>query len=70
MVWPGMQGNVFGIVNGLAWRARHGIWYGLAGHEWCLVWPDGHGMIYCVAWRTSHGMWYGLARNVMVYEKA
>ena len=39
----------------------HGIWYGLLGMAWYVVWPGGHGRTYGMAWRTWHGIWYGLA---------
>ena len=44
----------------LARTLGHGIWYGLAGKEWCMVWPGGHGMIYGMAWQPWHGICYGL----------
>ena len=50
-----------GVVYVMAWRDWHGIWYGLVGKEWCMVWPVGHGMIYGMAWRPWHGIRYGLA---------
>ena len=33
----------------------HGIWYGIVGMAWYVVWPDGHGMVYGMAWRAWHG---------------
>ena len=61
MVWPGGHG----MGKGMAWRAWHSIWYGLAmvyGIDWLLsqsrvqniqmVWPGGHGMVYDMAWRA------------------
>ena len=49
------------MVYGMAWRALHGIWYGLPGTAWYTVWPGGHGTIYGMAWRAWHGICYGLA---------
>ena len=43
-----------GILCGMAWRAWHGIRYGLASKECCMIWPGGLGMIW-------HGTCYGLA---------
>ena len=34
-----------GIVYGMAWRARNGIW---------------HSIVYDMAWRARNGVWYGL----------
>ena len=39
----------------------HGIWYGLAGITWYMVWPTGHGMVHDMAWQAWHCLWYGLA---------
>ena len=50
----------------------HGIWYGLAGTTWYIVWPTGHkawymawpgrhDRIYGTAWEAWRGIWYGLA---------
>ena len=68
-IWYGLAGN--GMIYGMTWRAmawymvwggrQDGIWYGLACIALCMVWPDGHGMVYVMAWRAWHGMWYGLA---------
>ena len=46
---------VYVIVGG------HGIWCGLSGMAWYMVWPDGHGIVYVMAWWAWHGMWYSLA---------
>ena len=54
-------------VYGMVWRARHGIWYGLAGMAWYMVWSSGHCMVYGMAWWASHGICIGLARCGMVY---
>ena len=59
-LWPGRQDMGLGIVYGMAWWAWHGIWYGLAGKEWCMVWPGGHSWIYGMAWRPWNGICYGL----------
>ena len=42
------------MVYSMAWRVCHGIWYGLMGMAWYMVWPYGHGL--------GHGMvlWYSL----------
>ena len=56
-----------GVLYVLAWRAWHGMWYGLTGITWyilwpggyCMVWPDGHGMVYVMA--CGHGMICGMA---------
>ena len=47
----------------MAWpcNAWHGIWYGLAGMVWYMVWPSKHVMVYGMAWWGSHGVWYGMA---------
>ena len=45
----------------------HGIWYGLAGKKWCMVWPSGHGMIYGMA-RAWYMLWPG--GHHMVYVMA
>ena len=37
LLWPGRQGIGLDIVYGMAWSTWHGIWYGLAGKEWCMV---------------------------------
>ena len=39
----------YGIVNGIAWRDRDGIWFGLASMTWHMIWTCGHGMVYAVA---------------------
>ena len=55
MVCPGVHGIVYGMADRhgmlyvLAWRAWHGIWYGLAGITWYILWPGGQGMIYGMA---------------------
>ena len=46
------------MVYGMAWMARHDIWYGLAAMACYMLWPDGHHMVYGMAWRTWHGIWY------------
>ena len=51
---------------GMAWRAWHGIWYGLPGMAWYIVWPGGHGRIYGMAWRAWH-VWPG--GHGMVYDQ-
>ena len=62
MMWPGGQGMVYGM----AWRARHDIWYGLAAMAYYLLGLGGNHIVYGMAWRTSHGLaWY-----VTVCEKA
>ena len=43
------------MVYDIAWRACHGIWYGL----------EKYGMVYCMAW---HIVWLG--RHGMVYDDA
>ena len=61
------------MVYGLAWRACYGVWCGLVGIAWCMVWPVGPCMVYNMAWRASHGimvwpggpgMGYGMALRV------
>ena len=44
----------YGIWFGLA--SIFGIWCGLVGFAWCLVWPGGPRMVYIMAWRASHGI--------------
>ena len=36
---------LFGILAWPGW-AWHGIWYGLAGITWYILWPGGHHMVY------------------------
>ena len=45
----------------MALRLCHGVWYGLMGMAWYMVWPIGYGMVYGMAWWAWHGMWYSLA---------
>ena len=58
----------------MAWRTRHGIWYGLPGMAWYMVLPGGHGRVYGMAWRAYHGIWHiicsCLVGNGMVYGMA
>ena len=60
------------MVNGMALRddmlyglaCGHGIWYGLAGMVWYIVWSGGHSMVYGMAWWASHAVckaWRGMA---------
>ena len=44
------------MVYGLALRACYGIWYGMAGIAWCMVWPRESRLVYSMAWRASHGI--------------
>ena len=66
MVWPCGHGMVYGM----ACRAWHGIWYGLA--RYCMVYDiaGGHDMVYGMAWRVM--AWYIVwpGRHGMVYDKA
>ena len=39
-IWFGLT-----TVYGTAWRAWHGIWYGLVDMAWHMVWPGGHNMV-------------------------
>ena len=49
----------FGLVGKAgAWHSmKYGLagmaWYGLAGKEWCMVWPGAH-MMYGMAWWSWH----------------
>ena len=62
MLWPGEAWH------SLSWLARHGIYYGMMGMAWYVVWPDGHGMVWPgghgmgkgMAWRVWHSIWYDL----------
>ena len=59
----------------MAWRASHGVWYGLAGLALYIVWSGGHCMVlwYVLAWDMvwpcghrmvqygGHRMVYGIA---------
>ena len=67
IIWPGGHGMLYVMVYGMAWRASHGVWYGLAGPcmvyrmAWqasygIMVWPGGPGMGYGMALRASHGI--------------
>ena len=47
------------MVYGMAWLARHGIWYGLACMALYIVWPDGHGMFMLLP--GGHDMVCGMA---------
>ena len=40
---------------GMTWRACHGLWYGLVGMAWYIVWPGGHAG-YMVQ-PSGHGIW-------------
>ena len=81
-LWPGI---VYGMARqwymvkpggyGMAWRAWHGIWYGLAGILWnriCSGEPYHgilhglamHGLVYDMAWWAQHDMWFGLAAMI------
>ena len=62
MAWQARHGDC--IVYAMIWRAWHGIWYGLAGEEFCMVWTSGHSMIYGMDWRPWHG--YAMAWQYMV----
>ena len=53
------------MVYGIAWCARHDIWYGLAVMAWYMVWPCRHHMVYGMAWRASHGIWLWPGRQGM-----
>ena len=52
-------------VYGIAWRASHGIGYGLARHSiiWhglamhAMAWPGVHGTVYGMALWAWHGIW-------------
>ena len=57
MVWPSVCRARNGVWYGLVSTG----WYGLAGKERCMVWPDGHGIVYSMAWRPWHDICYGLA---------
>ena len=46
VVGPGAHGMVYGI----AWRTSYGIWYGMAGIAWSMVWP---GMVYGMVYAMS-----------------
>ena len=50
MVWPGVHGMVYAM----AWRASHGIWYGLVDIAWLMVWPG----------EVCHGMWTGIVQDL------
>ena len=57
MAWQALHGIM--VWPGLAW---HGIWYGVAGIAWYMVWPGGHHMVYGSARHGAcHSIWYGLA---------
>ena len=38
------------MVYDMAWRASHGVRYGLVGLAWYIVWPGAHRLV----------LWYGL----------
>ena len=44
MIWPGGHDKVYGM----AWRASHGIWYGLADIAWYMALP---GKVYLGMWK-------------------
>ena len=46
------------MVYGIAWRASHGVWYGLAGLAWLIVWPGGRCM---VLWYVLVGLAWDMA---------
>ena len=48
------------MAYGLSWLACHGIWNGLVGMAWYVIWPDGHDIVYGIAWRAWYGERYGL----------
>ena len=81
MIWPGRAWRGLwyylgrhGAIYGMAWRAWHGIcygltgiWYGLADMAWYMVWAGGHDMVYGMAWRVMAwlmvlpgGQWHGI----------
>ena len=50
------------MMYGLAWRACYGIWYGLAGLAWYIVWLlASHGIM---VWPGELSIGYGLALRV------
>ena len=57
------------MVYCIAWQARHGMWYSLAGTiwfglacmTWSMIWPGSNGMVYGMAWQARYGIFYGLA---------
>ena len=56
MVWPG--GN--NMLYSMGWLARYGIWYGLTGMAWYMLWPGGMG--WYVVWpggNTWYSLWSG-----------
>ena len=66
MVWPGGHGKGYGN----AWRASHGVWYGMADRAWYIVWPGSHSMVlwyglvdlaWDIVWSGGHRMVYGMA---------
>ena len=56
------------MVYGMAWQARHGTCYGLAGMAWFVLWLGGNNMVYSMAWQACHGIWYGLAGMSLFME--
>ena len=56
MIWPCEDDMLYGMT----WRTCHGLWYGLAGTVWYIVWPGAHAG-YMVR-PSGHGIWYGLVR--------
>ena len=42
MVWSGAHSMVYGM----AWWVLYGIWYGMAGIVWPMVWPHRYGMVH------------------------
>ena len=49
------------MVYGMAYRAWHGIWYGLESMAGYMVWPGRHVMVYGMALQAWHYLLYGLA---------
>ena len=43
------------MVYGMAWWARHDIWYGLADIAWYVVWPG----------EVCHGIWKGIVLHAL-----
>ena len=37
------------MVYGMAWRAKHGIFYDLEGMQWFMIRLGGHGIVYSMA---------------------
>ena len=48
------------------WRAWHGIWYGLAGMAWYMLWSGGHAIVNGTAWWATLDICIGMACYCLV----